>query len=176
MSRVAPARRLAGLAAVLVGLGILAANAAALEATDGGLYVPPPSDGSLAEALAIFANNAAIALAVLALACLRLRWPPTPEDPGTRAVHAIGAASLAAVAAANALLIGGQLGELGLPALRRVALHAPLELGGFALAALAYLRARDDTGRCALGALGGASLASLALGALVESFVSGEIA
>lgn len=177
MSRNSPRLDLACLAALLLGAGGFAAALAASTAGNGGLVIPAAEPGSAGEAAAIFATNAAIALAVLCFAYLRLLYPPTSTDRLARVGHALTGYALLAMALANALAIGAQLGELGISALRRVAPHAAFELGGFALAALAYLRARTGVlSQHGLLALAAASLGALAIGAAVESFVSGAIA
>jgi hypothetical protein len=159
------------LAGALVGLAATAAALAALAPGSGGVVALAPAPGTVAEALAIFLANATIALAVFAAAGLRLLFA---RDE--RAQRALGL-GLAAIAGLNAVLIGAQLGELGASVLPRLAPHAALELGGFALAASSYLAVRrGELGPRRLGLRLGACLSLLAAGAAVESFVSGALA
>ena len=80
------------------------------------------------------------------------------------------------IAAVNALAVGLALGALGSPALVRVAAHAPLELGAFALVFWAYLiERRVGLSVRHAAALFGGAIVLLAGAAVVESFLSGAL-
>lgn len=162
----------------LTALGVLGASAlagAAIGASRLGLVVPPASSGSLHDALAIFANNVQIWVLVGAATLLQ-----------PRGVEGLAAGRLplwltdlavGAVITFNLIALGGVLGALGAHALVRVLPHAPLELGGFLLALIAYLRARRGELCCAEAVRFFAlAVALIACGAFVESYVSGGLA
>ncbi|HWB70444.1 MAG TPA: hypothetical protein VG518_10755, partial [Solirubrobacterales bacterium] len=78
--------------------------------------------------------------------------------------------------ALNLIALGGALGALGPPALARVLPHAPLELGGYFISVVLYLRARRGALAAREGVRGLALAgALLACGAFVESYVSGSL-
>jgi hypothetical protein len=139
-----------------------------------GLFVPPAGSGSLGDAGAILTNN----LQIWALLVAAALFQPHGVPILTRGFFPLWLTDLvvAAVVALNLVVAGGALGALGLPALLRMAPHAPLEIGGYLIAVIAYLSARrgqlqhrDAVKRFALaGAL-------LACGAFVESYVSGGL-
>lgn len=155
-----------------LGLTALAGSAGAVAATLGterlGLRELAPGRGSLAEAMAIFANNLSLVALLAGATLIRA------ETAGRVAV--VVDAAVAAVAIANAAVVGVSIGALGADVLTRIAAHAPLELGGLALAYLAYLRVRVGTLTLAEGAtLFGAGALALAGAAVVESYLDGRL-
>lgn len=139
------------------------------------LYVPPASSGSPAEALGILTNNLEI-LALLAIAALLQPRGVPGLSPGFLPLW-LADAAVGLVVFFNLVALGAALGALGPRVLVRVMPHAPLEVGGYLVAVIVYLRARDGSlergyaiSRLALAA------ALLAIGAFVESYISGTLA
>jgi hypothetical protein len=80
--------------------------------------------------------------------------------------------TLAAVGTLNAVTMGIALGAYGDRLLGPVAMHAPLELGAFAVAGGAYLAARaGELGGGGLAIAAGVALVLVATGAAVETYV-----
>lgn len=163
-------RQLGRLTLSLIGLGSAAALVGALVGSETlGLVVASYTPATAAEVGSIFARNAQIGAVLVAGAAMwQLRLPALTLR--------ICDGALAVVAATNAIAIGVALGALGGPAIERTVAHAPAELGGFALFAWGYLRARRGPAS-ALGLAGifACGFAALAAGAAVESLISGEI-
>lgn len=162
---------------IAIALGVLTASialGAAIGASRLGLYVPKASSGSLDDAEGIFANNAQIC-ALLAGAAL---WQPCGIRGLTPGFLPLWLTDLTVsfVVILNLVVIGGVVGALGLPALLRIAPHAPLELGAYVLVVIAYLRARRGE-LYRRGALLRFAIAALLLlpGAGVESYLSGAL-
>lgn len=162
---------------LILALGVLGASAAvgaAVGASRLNLVVPPASSGSLGDATAILINNLEIWALLVAAVLLQPRGVPT-LTPGFLPLW-LTDLTVALVAIFNLVVIGGALGALGLPALLRMAPHAPLELGAFLLVIVAYLSARqgrlqrhDAMQRFALACV------LLICGAFVESYISGGL-
>jgi hypothetical protein len=165
-------RRLLAIALGVLALSILLG--AAIGASRIGLYVPEASSGSLGDAGGILANNAQVCALLAAAALLQPRGIPG-LTPGFLPLWMTDL-TVGFVVLLNLIVIGGVLGALGLPALLRIAPHAPLELGAYTLVVVAYLRARrGELGRRA--ALLRLAIAALLLlpGAGVESYISGGL-
>lgn len=148
---------------------------AALGASRLGLYVPRSGPGSLADATAILSNNLEVLALLAAAALLQPRGIPS-LSPGFLPLW-LADLAVALLVVVNLIALGGVLGALGFHAFVRVVPHAPLEIGGYLVAIVAYLRARDGLldrsdaiARLAL------ATALLVCGALVESYVSGALA
>lgn len=162
---------------LVIALGVLAlsiALGAAIGASRMGLYVPDASSGSLADAGGIFANNVQICALLAGAALLQPRGVPG-LTPGFLPLW-LTDLTVSFVVLLNLVVIGGVVGALGLPALLRIAPHAPLELGAYVLVVIAYLRARrGELDR--RGALLRFAIAALLLlpGAGVESYISGGV-
>lgn len=160
-----------------IALGVLAlsiALGAAIGASRMGLYVPEASSGSLADAGGIFANNAQLCALLAAAALLQPRGV-RGLVPGFLPLW-LTDLTVSFLVLLNLIVLGGVIGALGLPALLRIAPHAPLELGAYALVVIAYLRARrGELDR--RGALLRFAVAALLLlpGAGVESYISGAL-
>jgi hypothetical protein len=160
-----------------IALGVLTlsiALGAAIGASRIGLYVPDASSGSLPDAGGILANNAQVCALLVGAALLQPRGIPGLA-PGFLPLWLTDLA-VSFVVLLNLIVIGGVIGALGLPALVRIAPHAPLELGAYVLVVVAYLRARrGELDR--RGALLRFAIAALLLlpGAGVESYVSGGL-
>lgn len=162
---------------LLLSLGALAVGAAigaAAGASRLGLVVPPASPGSPADAAAILANNMEICALLVAATLLQPRGVPRLA----RGFLPLWLTDLTVglVVTLNLVAIGGVVGALGVRAMVRMLPHAPLELGGYLVVLLAYLRARrgalrrrDAVLMFSLGAV------LLAFGAVVESYVSGAL-
>jgi hypothetical protein len=171
MSLAAPARSLAPWVAACAALAIAAGCVgAALGAAAIGIVPAPFSRGSITEAAEIFAANLRIAT-IVGLAAWVATWPPRWRPPSQ-----LLAGIPAAIALLNAAVVGAVLGALGTRAIARALPHAPLELAGFGAAyfALAWALRGELTARRAVS-LSALCLVCLALGAAVESFVSGEL-
>jgi len=162
------------LAIVLGVLTVSCALGAVAGASWLGLYVPDASAGSLPDAGGIFANNFQIC-AMLAAAVLLQPRGVRGLTPGYLPIW-LTDLSVSSVVLLNLIAIGGVVGALGLPALLRIAPHAPAELGAYVLVIAAYLRAcRGELDR--RGALVRFTAAGLLLifGAVVESYISGAL-
>lgn len=165
-------RHLLMLAIGVFGVSLVAG--ASIGASRLGLFVPPASSGSLGDAIAILVNNLQIWALLMAVALFQ----PCGVPGLTRGFLPLWLTDLTVVMviSLNLVAIGGVLGALGLPALLRMVAHAPLELGGFVVAVIAYLHARrgqlqrrDGVRRFAL------ACALLICGSFVESYVSGGL-
>lgn len=160
-----------------IALGVLSfsiALGAAIGASRIGLYVPDASSGSLADAGGILANNVQVCALLLGAALLQPRGIPG-LTPGFLPLWMTDL-TVSFVVLLNLIVIGGVVGALGVPALLRIAPHAPLEVSAYVLAVIAYLRARrGELGR--QGALLRFALAVLLLlpGAGIESYISGGL-
>ena len=131
---------------------------------------------SLERASGVLATNLRVAglIGAASLACALVGAPPR-DRPARVTLFAV-EIGVGVVAFANAIAIGAALGALGAPALGRSLVHAPLELGAFALCFAGFLRARRGELALRAGALGAAVvLAALALGAIVETSVSARL-
>ena len=166
-------RFLAGASLCVVGAGL--ALGTALGASRLGLYVPPSGPGSPADATAILGNNLQVLALVIAASLLQPRGIPG-LSPGFLPLWLTDLA-VGAFVVVNLVALGGVLGALGLDAFVRVIPHAPLEVGGYLIAIVAYLRARDGLlDRNAAIARLALATALLVCGAFVESYVSGALA
>jgi hypothetical protein len=132
---------------------------------------------TLANAASIFANNAKLMLASLALALvvqaplLEDRRRPAPQ--WHRALVRGCDTLLALPVAANATLVGAALGAYGGRMARALLPHGPVELAAFALALTVYLEARRGPMRPRrAAALVAASFLTLALAALLETYIT----
>jgi len=165
-------RRLLLLALGALGTG--AAVGAAVGASRLGLVVPPATAGSPGDAATIFLNNLEICALLVAATLLQPRGVPTLA-PGFLPLWLTDLA-VGLLITLNLVAIGGVVGALGLQAAARMVPHAPLELGGYLIVLLAYLRARRGAlrRREALRAFA-LGVALLACAALVESYVSGAL-
>lgn len=158
----------------LVVLGASAVLGAAIGASRLGLFVPEASSGSLAEAGAILLNNLEIWALLVAVALFQPLGVPR-LTPGFLPLW-LTDLTVAIVVAFNLIAVGGVVGALGFDAVLRILPHAPLEIGGFLVVLVAYLRARrgelerrEAVCRFVLAGL------LLVGGALVETFVSGGL-
>jgi hypothetical protein len=153
----------------LAALALIAATAllvAAAGAGDGarellGLRFAGPS-GRPADALQVATTNLRLAATAL-IAAWAVRGRPQLRRPLD--------VTLAVVGALNAATMGIALGAYGDRLLGSIALHAPLELGAFAVAGGAYLAGRD--GWLPAGALATAAAAAIgliAVGAVLEIY------
>jgi hypothetical protein len=124
-------------------------------------FQPPPPEP--AEALRVAATNARLAAAALLAACAISARPQLrpPLD-----------LTLAVLLAFNAGLVGLAGAAYGARLVAAAALHAPIELAGFAAAGGAYLTARagELSGRRLAGAAAAAT-SLLAAGAVVETYL-----
>ncbi len=93
--------------------------------------------------------------------------------PAHRALRHAGEALLVAAVAANVIVVGVSLGAYGTRMVRAALPHGPLELAAYSLALALYLRARHQplAPRHTL-AIVALSISTLALAALLETFVS----
>jgi hypothetical protein len=131
----------------------------------------------LTTAVSIFANNARLLLAVFA-AILVAQSPWLAGRGGTRGP--LGTVLLAAVdsvlaleTALNVALVGAAVGAYGRPMIIAVLPHGPVELAAYARALALYLRARRaPLARRRVAAVAATSAATLALAALLETFVA----
>ncbi len=125
----------------------------------------PARSGSWHAALSIYTHNLAVA-AIPLLAATAVGRPQGPTLRWRRTVDAL----LATILAVNAARVGAAAGAYGLPLIRYLALHGPLELSAFAIAAVPYLRARSDPGQAGpiVGRAALVCAALLALAAVLE--------
>jgi hypothetical protein len=171
-------RALAAIGALAGALAAVAAIAGfALGAGRVGLHLRSHHPASLSAAGSILLANASVLALLLAAAALRA-WVRLGGGDGAGwvgpATRVLCDGTVALVIAANALRIGVALGALGGAAIERVAPQVPLELGGFALGALCFLRERRTGLRgCEAVILGLGGVGALAAGALVETYVPG---
>jgi hypothetical protein len=153
----------------LVALALMAATALLVAAAGAGdrarellgLRFAGPS-GRPADALQVATTNLRLAGTAL-VAAWAVRGRPQLRRPLD--------VTLAVVGALNAVTMGVALGAYGDRVLGAVALHAPLELGAFAVAGGAYLAGRD--GGLSPGALAAAAAAAvglIAVGAVLEIY------
>lgn len=166
-------RLLASTSLCVLGAGL--ALGAALGASRLGLYVPPSGPGSLADATAILANNLQALALVIAASLLQPRGIPG-LSPGFLPLWLTDLA-VGTFVFVNLVALGTAVGALGLDAFVRVIPHAPFEVGGYLIAIVTYLRARDGLldRNAAITRLATAT-ALLLCGAFVESYVSGALA
>jgi hypothetical protein len=162
---------------LLLGLGALGAGTAVgalVGASRLGLVVPPASSGSPGDAAAILVNNLEVCAVLIAATLLQPRGVASIA-PGFLPLWLTDLA-VGLLVAFNLLAVGGVIGALGLHAVLRMLPHAPLELGGYLVAVLAYARARRGAlqRREALRMFA-LAVALLTCGALVESYVSGAL-
>lgn len=166
-------RLLACTSLCVVGAGL--ALGAALGASRLGLYVPASGPGSLADATSILGNNLRVLALVIAASLLQPRGIPG-LSPGFLPLWLTDLA-VGGFVVINLMALGGVLGALGLEAFVRVIPHAPFEVGGYLIAIVAYLRARDGLlDRNAAIVRLALATALLVCGAFVESYVSGALA
>jgi len=130
-----------------------------------------------AEVTSIFLHNlrAVSAIGGLLLVAQSAYWNTRARQPGPihRMLQRVGEALLAAAAAANVIVVGASLGAYGIRMTRAALPHGPVELMAYALALALYLQGRHR--RLPLGhivAVGSLSVATLALAALLETFVN----
>jgi hypothetical protein len=124
-------------------------------------FHPPPREP--ADVLQVAASNARLAAAALLAACAVSARPQLrlPLD-----------VTLGALLAFNAGLVGLAGAAYGARLVAAAALHAPLELAGFAAAGAAYLAARaGELSARGLAGAGAAATSLLAAGAMVETYL-----
>jgi hypothetical protein len=162
---------LALLAAVIVAIALAAGVRHALN------FPFPGVQPTLANATAIFANNAKLMTGVLALALVvQAPWLENRGRPAPAWHRALVRACdtlLALPVAANVIVVGAALGAYGGRMARAMLPHGPVELAAFALSLTVYLEARRGPirprGAAALIAL---SFLTLALAALLETYIT----
>jgi hypothetical protein len=154
----------------LVALALIAATALLVAAAGAGnrvrelmgLRFAGPS-GRPADALHAATTNLRLAATAL-IAAWAVRGRPQLRRPLD--------VTLAVVGALNAATMGVALGAYGHRLLGSVALHAPFELGAFAVAGGAYLAGRDGgLPAAALPAAAAAAVGLIAVGAVLEIYV-----
>ena len=130
-----------------------------------------------AEAASIFLHNlrALSAIGGLLLVAQSPYWNASDGQPGPihRMLQRVGEALLAAAVAANVIVVGASLGAYGPRMVRAGLPHGPVELSAYALALALYVqgRRRRLPTRHML-AVASLSVAVLALGAVLETFVN----
>jgi hypothetical protein len=127
-----------------------------------GLRSPEPAR-ELQAAVEVATTNLRLLAAVL-VGAIAIQQLPALRAPVDLALGTLAALNLAVAALA--------LGADGVPLLTQVALHGTLELAAFAIAASAYLAARQGAlGPRALVSAAGLAVALLSLGALAETYL-----
>jgi len=170
---------LAAFAVVVVAAAAVVHLAAAAHARDWLAFTFSGVPGTADQALSIFTNNARLLVAALA-ACVVLqgssliaaaadaqprRWQPT-------AVHVCDVV-LGALAVINLAMVGAAIGAYGDRVVKHLLPHGPVEALAFAFVLVLYARCRrGPVPRRDFLRLGGLAVSTLAIAALLETFVT----